>query len=202
MIKNIFFDVGGVLLTNGWDRHSRAGAVEEFGLDAEEFGDRHDLISADLETGKLTLDEYLDRTVFYRDRQFTRERFVDFMKAQSKPLQGALDLLAEVAGTGNHLLATLNNESKELNEYRIEKFGLRGHFRLFLSSCYLGVKKPDEAMYRVAIDITQHRIEESLFIDDRELNLACSRLLGISSIHYENEEQLRDVFVERGVLAQ
>jgi len=202
VIRTIFFDVGGVLLTNGWDRHSRARAIADYGLDAEDFAERHELIAADFEIGKLSLDEYLDRTVFYKEREFGRDSFVDFMRAQSQPIPGALELLAEVSAQGDHLLATLNNESKELNEFRIEAFGLRDHFALFLSSCYLGVKKPDEAMYRVAIDITQHRIEESLFIDDRELNLECSRLLGISSVHYENPEKLRAVLVERGVLTR
>ena len=200
MIRTIFFDVGGVLLTNGWDRHCRAQAAADFGLDETEFADRHDLIAADFETGKLTLDEYLDRTVFYEERDFTRESFVEFMQTRSRPIPGALELLGEISALGAHLLATLNNESKELNEYRIETFGLRDHFSLFLSSCYLGVKKPDEAMYQMAIGITQHRIEESLFIDDRQLNLECSRLLGISSVHYESPGQLRDVLVERGVL--
>jgi putative hydrolase of the HAD superfamily len=200
MIKTIFFDVGGVLLTNGWDRSSRSAAVDEFTLDPEEFDDRHDLVSSDFETGRLTLDQYLDRTVFYREREFDREAFVAFMKAQSQPLEGSLELLAELSVKGGPLLATLNNESRELNEYRIETFGLRDHFGLFLSSCYLGVKKPDEQIYRTAVDITQHRIEESIFIDDRELNLECSRLLGISSVHFEDAHQLRDELIARGVL--
>lgn len=200
MIKTIFFDVGGVLLTNGWDRSSRSAAVDEFTLDSEEFDDRHDLVSSDFETGRLTLDQYLDRTVFYRERDFDREAFVAFMKAQSQPLKGSLELLAELSAKGGPLLATLNNESRELNEYRIETFGFRDHFGLFLSSCYLGVKKPDEQIYRMAVDITQHRIEESIFIDDRELNLECSRLLGISSVHFEDADQLRDELIARGVL--
>lgn len=200
MIKTIFFDVGGVLLTNGWDRTSRSAAVEQFDLDPEEFDDRHDLVSADFETGGLTLDQYLDRTVFYRDRGFDRDSFVAFMMAQTEPLEGSLELLAELSAKGGPLLATLNNESRELNEYRIETFGLRDHFGLFLSSCYLGVKKPDEQIYRTAVDITQHRIEESIFIDDRELNLECSRLLGISSVHFESAAQLRDELAARAVL--
>jgi putative hydrolase of the HAD superfamily len=200
VIKTIFFDVGGVLLTNGWDRSSRSAAVDEFNLDPEEFDDRHDLVSSDFETGRLSLDQYLDRTVFYRERAFDRDSFVAFMKAQSQPLEGSLELLAELSAKGGPLLATLNNESRELNEYRIETFGLRDHFGLFLSSCYLGVKKPDEQIYRTAVDITQHRIEESIFIDDRELNLECSRLLGISSVHFESAAQLRIELAARGVL--
>ena len=113
MIRTIFFDVGGVQLTNGWDRHARARAVAGYGLDPDDFAERHDLIAADFEIGNLSLDEYLDRTVFHAARDFSRESFVDIMRAQSQPIPGALELLAEVSAQGNQLLATLNNESKE-----------------------------------------------------------------------------------------
>jgi len=198
MIKTIFFDVGGVLLTNGWDRHSRAAATEHFELDPSEFAERHEAVKDGFETGSVSLDDYLDATVFYTERGFRRHEFVAFMRQQSHALPGSLELLAELAAATSANLATLNNESRELNEHRIETFGLREHFSIFLSSCYLGVKKPDPAIYRTAVDITQHRIDESIFIDDRPLNLECSQLLGISSVLFESPEQLRAELVERG----
>ncbi|MDH3730757.1 MAG: HAD-IA family hydrolase, partial [Acidimicrobiia bacterium] len=143
---------------------------------------------------------YLDAAVFHTERAFSKDDFIGFMKEQSQPIPGSLELLTELASRRGPTLATLNNESRELNEYRIERFGLRDSFSLFLSSCYLGVKKPDDAIYRTAVDITQHRIDESVFIDDRPLNLECSRLLGISSVLFESPEQLRGEMESRGLL--
>lgn len=200
-VSTIFFDVGGVLLTNGWDRHCRRTVIEGFGLDYEEFRDRHEFVAHDFEVGRLTLDTYLERTVFYRSRDFTPEQFFGAMKSQSAPLPGALDLLDDLAATGV-LLATLNNESRELNEYRIDAFGLRTWFKLFLSSCYLGVKKPEPEMFGLAFQITQVRSQDALFIDDRELNLECAREVGLPAIKYETATQLRAELTDRGLLGR
>jgi len=195
----LLFDVGGVLLTNGWDRAARVLACRNFDLDWEDFQDRHEFVGPDLEIGKLTMTEYLRRTVFYRDRTFTEEEFIDFMKSQSVAMPDSLALLADLAASGDYLLATLNNESRELNDYRIEAFGLRRYFSLFLSSCFLGLKKPEEEIYRVAVDVTQHRPEQCVFIDDRKLNLECADRAGIHPVHFENAEQLRASLNELGV---
>ena len=137
-ISAVFFDVGGVLLTNGWDRHRRRRVIDQFGIDWEEFRDRHDFVAEYFETGKMELEEYLARTLFYRSRDFTPEEFVAAMKAASQELPGSLDVVRDLHDTGM-FLATLNNESRELNEHRIDTFGLRTWFSVFLSSCYLGV---------------------------------------------------------------
>jgi putative hydrolase of the HAD superfamily len=198
-IKVLLFDVGGVLLTNGWDRDARRLACERFGLDWEDFQDRHEFVARAFEIGKLTITEYLRRTVFYRSRPFTEAEFVDFMKAQSEAMPDSLALLADLAASGEYVLATLNNESRELNDHRIETFGLREYFSVFMSSCYLGMKKPEEDIYRVAVDITQHRPEQCLFIDDRQLNLECAERAGIQSVHFKNADQLRTSLRELGV---
>ncbi len=198
-IKVLFFDVGGVLLTNGWDRASRRAAVERFGLDWEEFQDRHDFVAADFETGKLTLDDYLDRTVFYQERGFSRDDFRDFMFAQSEAKPESLAVLEQLSASGDYLLATLNNESRELNEHRIKTFGLDRHFSMFLSSCYLGLRKPEAEIFRVAVDLTQARPDECVFIDDRALNLECSTRAGIRSLHFLGPAALRASLRELGV---
>ena len=189
-ITTLFFDVGGVLATNGWDRHARRNCVESFGLDWDEYQDRHEFVSDAFETGQMTIDGYLDRTVFYRDRDFTRSSFIDAMKGESTVDPDALDLVRRLAATGNYLLVTLNNESRELNAHRVEAFGLRRYFSLFLTSGYLGVKKPDERMYRLALEITQRDPRECLFVDDRPLNLECATLMGMTGIHFETVTQL------------
>jgi putative hydrolase of the HAD superfamily len=186
----LFWDVGGVLLTNGWDRAARRRAVENFGLDWDEFQDRHELVSPAFEKGQLGLNAYLDRTVFYRPRSFSREDFRNFMFAQSEPFPESLAVVERLARSKRYLLGTLNNESVELNLYRIERFDLRHYFSVFFSSCFLGVKKPDEAMYRLALQMTQCAPEEFVFVDDRALNLECARGLGIQTIEFQNASQL------------
>ena len=198
MIKTIFFDIGGVILTNGWDRHQRQATAQEFGLDYEEFQDRHDFVAHDFETGQMELQEYLTRTVFYRDRDFSRAAFTASVFAHSQALPGSLDLLDELRATDVQL-ASLNNESRQINEHRIHSFGLHERMSLFLSSCYLGVKKPEKAIYELALQITQRRAEECVFIDDRELNLECAGDLGIDGLLFENADQLRGDLIERGV---
>lgn len=195
----LFWDVGGVLLTNGWDRASRRRAAEEFKLDWEEFEDRHELLVPAFEKSQLTLEDYLERTVLYRPRAFAKQTFKDFMFSQSESYPETLAIVDRLARSRKYLLATLNNESLELNLYRINHFGLRNYFTVFFSSCFLGVKKPDEAIYRLALQITQRSAEESLFIDDRALNLECARRCGMHTIQYQNPGQLQHELREMGV---
>jgi putative hydrolase of the HAD superfamily len=180
-----------VILTNGWDRHSREKAAQQFGLDWDDFQERHELVVSDFDTGRLGLEAYLDRTVFAEPRPFSRESFKSFMRNQSQPYPDALAFLAEVAGSGKYVIAALNNESKELNDYRIARFDLTDYFSLFFSSCYLGVRKPDEKLYRIALEVTQRKPEECLFVDDRAVNVEVARRIGMRAIHYRDVDQLR-----------
>jgi putative hydrolase of the HAD superfamily len=189
-VTALFFDIGGVLLTNGWDREERTAAAEKFKLDWKEFEDRHELVLHAFEVGEMGLDEYLDRVIFYCPRSVSREEFADYIRAQSKELPGTMDVLRRLAQSKQYLISSLNNESREMNAYRIEKFGLRRYFDVFLSSCYLGVRKPDEAIYQRALDITQRKGEECVFIDDRALNLECARELGMRTIQFKGAAQL------------
>jgi putative hydrolase of the HAD superfamily len=198
-IKSIFWDNGGVILTNGWDRPARQRAAEEFQFDASEFEERHGLIFDAFESGRMTLDEYLHRSVFYRKRPFTPKEFEEFMFAQSRPYPESLDLLAALGRTGRLLCASLNNEGLELNEYRIEKFNLRKYFAVFFSSCYLGVRKPDPRIYRLALKITQCKPEECIFIDDREVNVESAREVGIHGIQFQSAARLRNDLIGFGV---
>lgn len=191
-ISALFWDNGGVILTNGWDRDARHRAVEKFQLDWTEFEDRHELVLNAFETGELSLDDYLKRTVFYRTRPYTPETFKKFMCEQSQSFPESLSFVAGLARTKKHLMAALNNESLEINEYRIATFKLRDCFDIFLSSCYLRVRKPDPEIYRLALKITQRAASECILIDDRALNLECAHELGINAILYENVGQLRE----------
>jgi putative hydrolase of the HAD superfamily len=198
-VTALFWDVGGVILSNGWDRSARAEAAKKFGLDWEDFQDRHELASPAFETGQITLDTYLQRTVFYRKRAFTREEFTAFIFEQSEEFPKSRAVLSGVARAGKYLLATINNEPLELNVRRIEKFNLRREFVAFFSSCFVRIRKPDEAIYRLALEVTQRRAQECLFIDDRELNLECARQLGMHTIQFKSAAQLRQDLQANGV---
>ena len=200
-VSALFWDNGGVILTNGWDRGARQNAVNNFHLDWAEFEDRHELVLNAFETGKMTLDEYLRRTVFYRDRPFTIDQFKAFLFDQSQAFPESMAFLASLARTRRYMLASLNNESREINEYRIEKFKLRDYFEAFFSSCYLGIRKPDAGIYTLALQITQRSAQECVFIDDRGLNLECAREMGMHTIQFQNVAQLQSELARLGVTA-
>lgn len=198
-ITALFWDIGGVILTNGWDRGSRKEAASVFHLDYEEFQDRHDLSFPAFDSGQITLNEYLDRTLFYRPRSFTREEFTAFMFAQSKEYPESRAVLDAACRVGKYFVGAINNEPLELNQYRIEAFDLRRNFQVFFSSCYVRSRKPEEHIFRAALEVTQRPPEQCIFIDDRPLNLECPRRLGMNVVHHQNAEQLRGELRNRGV---
>ena len=189
-ITTLFWDIGGVILTNGWDHDARMLAAQTFGLDWEEYRERHDLSFPAFDAGQITLNQYLDRTIFYRSRPFTREEFTAFMFAQSKEYPEPRAVLTALARQGKYLIASINNEPLELNQYRIEAFHLRDDFLAFFSSCYLRARKPEEPIYRIALEVTQREPERCVFIDDRPLNLENPRRLGMNVVHYQSAPQL------------
>ena len=190
-ITTLFWDIGGVILTNGWDRGSRREAAATFHLDWEEFQDRHDLSFPAFDSGQITLNEYLDRTLFYRPRPFSREEFTAFIFAQSKEYPDTRAILDEVTKSQKYFVGAINNEPLELNQYRIEAFELRRNFLVFFSSCYVHSRKPEETIFRVALEVTQRPPEQCLFIDDRPLNLERPGKLGMNTILHQGAEQLR-----------
>jgi putative hydrolase of the HAD superfamily len=190
-ITTMFWDIGGVILTNGWGRSSRKEAAQVFDLDWEEFQDRHDLCFPALDAGLITLDEYLDRVLFHRAQNFTREKFVEFMYAQSIEFRDSRAILDEITRTKKYFIAAINNEPLELNRFRIEKFDLRRNFEVFFSSCYVRSRKPEATIFRVALEVSQRPPEECIFIDDRPLNLEVPRRLGMNVVQYQDPQSLR-----------
>jgi putative hydrolase of the HAD superfamily len=197
----ILFDVGGVLLTNGWDHCERAAAVQQFKLDAHELETRHEEVAAAWERGEIDLNNYLDAAVFYQPRSFSREEFFRFMLGQSQLLQnGALGILEELAASNGCLVGALNNEARETNDYRFRKFDLRRYFRVALSSCYVGLRKPEPAMYLRALDIFGCPPQRVLFIDDREENVAGGAAAGMKAIQFTGKAALSRELQQLGVL--
>jgi putative hydrolase of the HAD superfamily len=196
----ILFDVGGVLLTNGWDHDERARTLDYFHLDRLDFEARHPEPYAAWERGAISVEAYLDATVFYEPRRYSRDDFFGFMLNQSKLLpNGALGILEELAASNKCLLGALNNEARETNEFRFKSFGLRDYFAVALSSCYLGFRKPDLAIYQRALDILGRPAERILFIDDRAENVAGATAAGIKAIRFEGAVALRQDLASMGV---
>ncbi len=200
-ITHLFFDIGGVLGTNAWSTPQRRRAIERFGLDADEFERQHRDTVGTFEQGRMTLDEYLDATVFYRDRDFSREAFVDFMLAESRPDQPTIALARRLAATGRFRMMTLNNESLELNLHRIRRFGLHDIFEAFFSSCWVGFTKPSRRIYELALGISQAPPDRAVFIDDRDPNLVPARALGMRTIHFTTGDRLAGQLAALGVAA-
>jgi len=198
-IELVLFDIGGVLGSNGWDHEQRAAAVDQFHLDAEDFQYRHEETVGAFESGQISLDEYLDLTALCDSPSFSREEFKSFMFAQSKPWPESIAVARALAATGVRM-ATLNNESAELNEHRIETFGLCDIFPTFFSSCWLGVRKPTLAIYQRVLGMTQADPTRTLFVDDRMQNLTPAAGLGMRTIQFRGAEQLRGELKKVGVL--
>ncbi|HKI86432.1 MAG TPA: HAD-IA family hydrolase [Thermoanaerobaculia bacterium] len=188
--RTILWDVGGVLLSNGWDHLARGRAVRTFDLEGDDFEARHQRVVEAFECGRIGLNDYLDRTVFWKERRFSRGDFRDFMLSQSEAQPAALDLASRVARLGRARMVTANNESLELNRYRISSFGLDEIFESFFSSCYLGVRKPDSRFFSAVGGILGKDLEGCVFIDDREENVSAARSAGLETIHFSGTRQL------------
>jgi putative hydrolase of the HAD superfamily len=181
-ITTLFLDVGGVLLTNGWDHHARRRAAKHFKLPWAEIEDRHSLMFETQEEGKLTFDEYLGRLVFYRKRPFTRAQFRSFMFAQSKPYSEMIRLVTRLKLRYRLRIAVVSNESREVNAYRIRKFKLDGFVDCFISSCFVHIRKPDPDIFRLALDIAQAPARQVLYIENTPMFVQIAEGLGIRSI--------------------
>ncbi|MEX6689159.1 HAD family phosphatase [Danxiaibacter flavus] len=181
-ITTLFLDIGGVLLTNGWDRTARKSAAETFSLNLAEFEERHHLTFDTYEEGKLTLDEYLDRVVFYEKRFFSRHDFREFMFAQSSPFDDMIEMVKGLKSRYNLKIAIVNNEGRELNRHRIHTFGLNKFVDFFISSCFVHFRKPDADIFRIALDIALVEPDEVVYIEDRPMFVSVAESLGINGI--------------------
>ena len=198
MIKTLFTDVGGVLLTNGWGSSSRKLAAEKFGLDAKDMEARHNLTFDTYEVGKITLDEYLQRTVFFTPRAFTLNDFREFMYAQSQPYPEMLDLVRRVKASGRNIVV-VSNEGRELTEYRIKTFKMAEFADFFVASCYVHFRKPDRDIFQMAIDLAQANPAESAYLDDRPMFVEVAASLGLQAIRHIDYESTRAALAGLGI---
>ena len=190
-ITCMFVDIGGVLLTDGWDHQARKHAATTFKLERAEMEEQHRLNFDTYETGKLTLKEYLDRVVFYQKRPFTRAQFRQFMFAQSKPYPEMIELVRKLKTKCGLKIAAISNEARELNAYRIRKFKLDGFVDFFVSSCFVHIRKPDADIFRLALDIAQTPARRIVYIENTPMFVQVAEGLGIRSILHTDYQSTR-----------
>jgi len=203
-IRATFWDCGGVLLTNGWDEYARERVVKHFGLNLDEFEQRHPQANDLWERGKIDVHEYLRETVFYAPRAFSEVEFFEKMRDVSQILHPEMITFLRVLrlhGSPENSTYMLSNESRELMQYRIPTFGLSGLFDAFLVSAYIALRKPEAAFFRCALDLSQRQPDQCVFIDDREENLEGARQLGIQGIRMTTPEQVIGELRRLGITA-
>jgi putative hydrolase of the HAD superfamily len=198
-ISALFLDIGGVLLTNGWDRAARQQAAEHFHLDQPEFDERHHLTYDTYEEGKLDLAGYLQRVVFFRERPFSVEQFRAFMLSRSQAYPKMIQLVGDLKKQYSIKTIAVNNEGREINAYRIARFGLDQLIDTFVSSCYVHYRKPDPDFYKIALDISLSTPEQVIYIDDRPLFVEVASSLGIHSILHTDVEETRQKLAGLGL---
>ena len=199
LITTLFLDIGGVLLTNGWDRHARKLAAEAFHLDFSEMDERHHLTFDTYEQGKLSLDEYLERVVFHDQRTFTPDVFREFMFSRSQPFSDMIALVRELKDRHHLKTVAVSNEGRELTEFRIEQFHLREIIDFFVCSCFVHFSNPDEDIYRIALDVSQSAPGQVAYIDDRSLFVEVANGLGLYGIQHTGYDSTREALAALGL---
>lgn len=192
-LKILFFDVGGILLSNGWGHESRKKAALQFGLDYAEVDALHNFIFNVYEIGSITLDEYLDTVIFNYPREFVRQDFKDFMYSESVELPDMLQWLKEWKKDCGFRIISINNEGKELNDYRVQKFKLHNAFDAFISSCEVKMRKPDPRIFKLALGIAQASASQCVYFDDRIMFANAAQKLGIRSFHHTGFESTKEI---------
>ncbi len=198
-ITTLFLDIGGVLLTNGWDRAARKQAADTFHLDVAEMEERHHLTYDTYEEGKLSLDEYLLRVIFYQERAFSIEEFRSFMLSRSQPYDDMIALIRSIKARHHLRTIAVSNEGREINTYRIQHFKLDQLIDTFVSSCFVHFRKPDLDIYRIALDVSQSVPETVAYIDDRPLFVEVASSLGIQGILHVDVRTTRLKLSELGL---
>ncbi|MBS1718079.1 MAG: HAD hydrolase-like protein [Armatimonadetes bacterium] len=199
MVTTVFTDLGGVLLTNGWDRTARRRAAEQFSLDYEDMDERHHLTFDTYEIGRLSLDEYLNRVVFNKPRGFSREDFRAFMFAQSQPIHEMLELMRQVKQHNSVRIVAISNEGRELAQHRIDAFRLRDFIDAFFVSGFLHMRKPDRYIFLTALDAIQAPLQDSIYLDDRLLFVEIATSLGMNAFQHVKYEETRDRLLSLGL---
>ncbi len=197
-ITTLFIDIGGVILENGWDRNKRRRASEIFGFDLDEMNERHHLTFDTYEQGKLSLDEYLNRTIFYVQRPFSREELKAFM-LETNSYPPMIDLVCRLKKSYGLKTAVVSNEGRELTVHRVSQYRLSEFIDFFICSCFVHLRKPDEEVYRLALDVAQVTPEEVIYIDDRKMFVEVAQTFGLKGIHHQGYDSTARLLASYGL---
>jgi putative hydrolase of the HAD superfamily len=198
-ITHLFTDLGGVLLTNGWDRHLREQTADHFGLDREEMNERHHLTYDTYESGKMPLSTYLERVVFYEPRPFTPQEFVDHVLNAVRPFPEMIDLVRRIKERHGIRIGVVSNEGREIAVDRIARFKLGEFVDFFIVSCFVHFRKPDVDIFRVALDTAQAAPESVVYLEDRRMFHEVAQGLGLRSIWHRDYESTKRTLAEWGL---
>jgi putative hydrolase of the HAD superfamily len=199
-INCLFLDIGGVLLSDGWGHEFRQQAAEKFNLDIPEMELRHKLLFVVYEEGRITLDEYLDRVVFYQKRDFTKETFKDYMFSLTVPDNNMIALIKNLKAAYQLKIVVVSNEARELNKYRLDKFKLNSFVDFFVSSCYIHIRKPDARIFALALDLADVAANEVIYLDDVQMFVDVASGVGITSIHHTDYESTTKALADLGLI--
>jgi putative hydrolase of the HAD superfamily len=199
-ITTLFLDIGGVLLSNGWGQDFRQKAVDEFHLNKAEMEERHSIMFVTYEEGRISLDEYLSRVIFYKKRDFTFNEFRDFMFSLTSPHEEMIAYVKKIKQQYGLKIIAVSNEARELNAYRIHTFKLDSFIDFFVSSCYVHLRKPDTAIFRLALDGAQVPVDEIAYIDDVQMFVDVAKDIGITSIHHTDYLSTAKALAQLGLI--
>jgi putative hydrolase of the HAD superfamily len=199
-ITTLFLDIGGVLLTNAWDRKIRQKAAEVFKLDYAEMDERHHLTFDTYEEGKMGMDEYLNRVIFYEERPFSREEFRAYMLSQSKPYPEMIAYIRALKAKYHLKIVVVSNECRELTHYRVKTFELGTFVDFFIVSCFVHFRKPDPDLYRVALDVAQVSPEEVIYVEDRPMFVEVAQSLNLIGLRHIDLETTKGIFETFGLV--
>ena len=198
-ITHLFTDLGGVLLTNGWDRGLRKLVATQFDIDPAEMDERHHLTYDTYEAGKISLSVYLSRVIFWEPREFTEEAVVDFMLSQAKCFPEMIELYKRIKANNEIKIVVVSNEGRELTADRIQRFGLKEFVDFFVVSSYVHFRKPDEDIFRIALDVAQAEPGEVVYVDDRQMFVEVACRLGMREVWHRDPERTQTAFAELGL---
>ena len=201
-ITTLFLDIGGVLLSDGWGHDFRHRAAEKFHLDKQEMEERHNIMFVTYEEGKISLKEYLDRVVFFKKRDFSFNEFRDFMFSLTTPYPDMIAFIKKLKVQYGLKIVAVSNEARELNAYRIHAFMLHSFIDFFISSCYIHVRKPDLAIFKIALDTAKVSADEVVYIDDVQMFTDIATDLGIKSIRHTDWHSTSEALADMGLLVE
>ena len=121
----------------------------------------------------------------------------DYYTELIKEREGMRNLINRLKG--NYRVALLSNQNDEAHTLFEKKFGLPKLFDGQIVSGRVGVKKPDEKIFRILLQNFNEKPEKTIFIDDAVENVDAAKKFGIGAIHFVSIPELVKDLRNRGI---